>query len=384
MKSIALPVTVTLVITLFALSRQGPAQEPTASKPTEHRLEFALDRPDARFIDFGFNFVAGNGLGIDVTVPDAALRAQLDLEENCGLVITAAPEDSLGAKAGLKVHDIIIELNDQKVGETGKLSELLDATDGKSVRLRVLRQGKSLDVEATPKKPVVVNLAAENLLGRYYFNLTTAATEERYRIGVTLSGTDQALRSQLRLAEGEGLVVTDLVDGSPAAAAGVQKYDVLVVLDGKRLTTVEAINNQIQEIKDKEVELRLLRGGKELTLRIAPRKGKEPASDQQFIVWDTHNCQSCHQRGIDAAHLLMGTRLPAAHSAWTDGQRLSLFHIAPETKVPPTTEPSQGPQQQVEALKSQLAEMQKAISALEATLKSANTNKEEKREEKKE
>src|SRR5206468_5253308 len=103
-------------------------------------------------------------------------------------------------------------------------------------------------------------------------------SEESYRIGVTLSGTDEALRAQLRLAEGEGLVVTQLVPDGAAAVSGVQRLDVLIVLDGKRLTTVEAINSQIREIKDKTVELRLLRGGKELALTIAPRKTKEMTS----------------------------------------------------------------------------------------------------------
>lgn len=373
MKSALFHVTVVVAIAVFAGDLPAGADEPAATKASGRFT--VLNVPDGGkvesgqlLVDLSSTLVDGNGLGIDVSAPDATLRAQLGLEPETGLVIKSAPEESRGAKAGLKVHDIIVECNGQKIGDTEKLRDLLEAADGQSVKLRVLRQGKSLDLQATPKNPLVGRLAANRLWKDY---LGTAVLDAPYRIGVTLSGTDQALRSQLRLAEGEGLVVTEVVEGSPAATAGVQKHDVLIVLDSRRLTTVEAINSQIQEIKDKEVELRLLRGGKELALQIAPRKTQQPAADDQVItIWDTHNCQSCHQRGVDAAHLLMGTRLHAVHSAWTDGHRHALFRFTHEkSEETESDDTSQSPQQQVEALKTQIADMQKAISALEAALK---------------
>jgi S1-C subfamily serine protease len=108
-------------------------------------------------------------------------------------------------------------------------------------------------VQVTPQKPD----ASSNFRVRWAAKDLLLADAERYRIGVTLSEADDTLRTQLRLAAGEGLVVTDVVPDSAATAAGIQVNDVLTVLDGKRLTTVEAINAQVQEIKDRLVELRL-------------------------------------------------------------------------------------------------------------------------------
>src|SRR5262249_55244017 len=152
------------------------------------------------------------------------------------------------------------------------------------------------------------------------------------------------------------------------------KHDLLIMLDGKRLTTVEAINQQIQEIKEKSVELRLLRGGKEMTLQIAPRKQQEASfAADSVVLWDTESCKRCHTNPhgnatLDAHRLLAG-RLRAAHSAWTDGHALRLFIAPHEITEPVTSEPTSSPQQQIDALKSQLVEMQKALSALEAALK---------------
>src|SRR6185436_5353400 len=49
-------------------------------------------------------------------------------------------------------------------------------------------------------------------------------------------------------------------------------------LDGKRLTTVDGINAQIQELKDKTVVLKLLRSGQEVTCQIAAKKSSEPSA----------------------------------------------------------------------------------------------------------
>src|SRR5262245_14939889 len=74
-----------------------------------------------------------NGLGVDVAVPEAALKAQLNLPKGQGLTVTQVPDDSIGAKAGLKVHDVIIGVGDENVDQPTKLSELLNRADGKSV-----------------------------------------------------------------------------------------------------------------------------------------------------------------------------------------------------------------------------------------------------------
>lgn len=311
-----------------------------------------------------------NGLGVDVAVPEAALKAQLNLPEGQGLTVTQVPDDSIGAKVGLKVHDIIVEVGDQGVNEPAALSKLLDAADGKSVKLRLWRAGKQTEVEATPKKPEYARLKLSKVL-LTDLDRDVVVSAEHYRIGVTLSEADETLRQQLRLATGEGLVVTEVLDDSSAAKAGIQVHDVLTMLDAKRLTTVEVINAQIQELKDKSVELRLLRNGKEVTLQIAARKTQEAAfTDRPLVIWGSKNCSSCH---ADAAHNALGWKLGANLSAWTDGHHSKLFQYenayraqiaAAQLQVGGAT----APQQQIEVLKSQLAEMQKTLATLEQAL----------------
>lgn len=324
--------------------------------------------------DLSSSLIADNALGIDVAQPEAALRAQLGLDLGAGLVIIAAPDESLGAKAGLKVHDVLVQLNDEKVGTTDKLKQWLGENSGKSVRLKLLRAGKPQEVQVTPKKPesakVHLRWAAKDLL---------LATEERYRIGVTLSEADDTLRAQLRLASGEGLVVTEVLKDSPAAGAGVQLNDVLIVLDGKRLTTVEAINIQIQEIKDRAVEVRLLRSGKEMAVQVAPRKSTDAAAlvDRPVRLWDTQACTRCHANPwAEESHVRLAEKLGANHSVWTDGHIVRTFQVLDRDAKP--AEPTAAPQQQIEALKTQLTEMQKTLRALESSLAAPKKDEEKK------
>ena len=361
-----------------AADQDAPADASTARWIGGSSAGFAV-------LDVSSSLIAANGLGIDVAAAEPALRAQLGLPENAGLVVTAAPDESIGAKAGIKVHDVVAELGGQAVGDAAKAVELIDASADKPIKLRILRGGKMIDIEATPKKPEIAKVRWSNLVNQ---NLAhdVLAYAETYRIGVTLAEADDTLRTHLRLAAGEGLVVTEVFADSAAQAAGLAQHDVLTVLDGKRLTTVEAVNAQIQEIKERSVELRLLRGGREVAVQVAPRKSQEAAFAESVVTyWDTKNCQRCHSNPwTHEAHRGMALRLHADNSAWIDahsGKAYLYRHLLPTVvgDAPASAETANG-QAQIDALKSQLAQMQKTLAALEAVLAPAQRKAEEKKD----
>ena len=372
-------------IALLAIGLNASSQEPDKSAPVplDSKVRAAKDLADISayfsFVDVSESLIAANGLGIDVAVPEAALRTQLGLAEGKGLVVTSVPDESCGNKAGLKVHDIVLQVYGHDTGDLKTLGEMLDAVSGQPVKIKVLRGGKTMELDATPQKPELAHVRLRTYLSDAGDGLAVVA-QDAYRIGVTLAEADDTLRAHLRLAAGEGLVVTDVVAESAAAAAGILQNDVLVVLDGKRLTTVEAVNAQVQELKDKSVELRLLRGGKEVALPIAARKTQEAAFvDKPITFWDTKSCQRCHANPhVDQSHAHAAWRLNANKSVWTDGSTVRLWGHILDT-APTQTAPA-APQEQINALKLQLAEMQKTLSALEAALAPAKPDANENNE----
>jgi C-terminal processing protease CtpA/Prc len=236
------------------------------------------ESPNFARLMMAFNSVA-NPLGIEAAPLEVTLRAHLGIEEKTGLVLSSVPEGCEGAKLGLKLHDVVLKLEQQPMNEAERFNRMLQDLQGKKSRFELLRQGKPLAVELTvPKMPLAMAIDQSLSLR------LTDVRESHYRIGVTLSEADDTLRSHLKLEKGEGLVVTEVIDDSPAAKMGVKLHDVLTELDGKRLTSVDAINSQIQEIKEKSVLLKLLRSGQDVTCQIAPKKSDDLVTFLNEIV----------------------------------------------------------------------------------------------------
>ena len=93
----------------------------------------------------------------------------------------------------------------------------------------VTRSGGScaLDMVTVPQVSLAI-VSDGGLAGSFDLAIERSlGTNDRYRIGVTLSEADDTLRSHLKLAASEGLVVTEVVNDSPAAKMGVKLHDVL-------------------------------------------------------------------------------------------------------------------------------------------------------------
>ena len=69
----------------------------------------------------------------------------------------------------------------------------------------------------------------------------------------------------------EGAVVTDVVDGAPAAVAGIQAGDVVVELDGERVRSVRQLTRLVQETPaGRAVAATVLRDAGRITVTVTP------------------------------------------------------------------------------------------------------------------
>ena len=93
-------------------------------------------------------------------------------------------------------------------------------------------------------------------------------------LGVVTAPVPAALTAQLGLSEGFGLLVDEVLPESPAASAGLQKYDVLKTFNDQQLINPDQLATLVRAAgKDKEVTLTLLRKGQEqrVTAKVAER-----------------------------------------------------------------------------------------------------------------
>ncbi len=94
-------------------------------------------------------------------------------------------------------------------------------------------------------------------------------------IGVDCHPAGEALRAQLNLPEDQGLLVQQVVDESPAARAGLLKYDVLLLADDEPLSKKQDLVDAVDAAKDGELTLGLVRGGKPMQVKVKPEKRPE-------------------------------------------------------------------------------------------------------------
>jgi len=118
-------------------------------------------------------------------------------------------------------------------------------------------------------EPLSLNPQVQWLDGQGW-NVEVSGIGDGNEMGVALKSVDGAIRSQLGLPEGQGLVVLALAPDGPAARVGLSRNDVLLALDDKSLSKPSDLTDYLKAAGDKTVTIRLLRGGKTVLLSAKP------------------------------------------------------------------------------------------------------------------
>ena len=157
------------------------------------------------------------GIGISDVTPDNAKFFQMT--DASGAVVTQVDPDAPGGKAGLKVGDVVTELNGKPVTNAGELQmQVGQKRPGDTIQLGVMRDGKTTDVPVTLEAMSAANGSAN------------AGTEHgKGRWGLSLGDINSAARDQMQIPSSvHGAVVEDVQPGSPADNAGLQRGDVIM------------------------------------------------------------------------------------------------------------------------------------------------------------
>jgi serine protease Do len=178
------------------------------------------------------------GVGItDVTPENARFFHSTD---NTGAIISQVESDSPGAKAGLKVGDVVEKVNGQKVEDAGQLQVVIgQQKPGTRVTLDVMRDGKMQNIPVTLEE--MGNRNAQ----------TARSTDEhgKARWGVGIANLTPDLRDQLQLpTDVSGAVITNVEPGSPADNAGLSRGDVIVEVDRKPVKSAAELKQQLGSV----------------------------------------------------------------------------------------------------------------------------------------
>ncbi|NLS94023.1 MAG: PDZ domain-containing protein [Planctomycetaceae bacterium] len=95
-------------------------------------------------------------IGVQCGQMSPALRTQLGLEEDQGVLVEALVDDSPATKAGIERHDVLIQAGDRKLTKVQDLIDEVDAVKDGKLSVELVRKGEKKKVELTPvKRPPV-------------------------------------------------------------------------------------------------------------------------------------------------------------------------------------------------------------------------------------
>lgn len=189
---------------------------------------------------------------ITLSVPDGTTRKLLQLPEDSGLVVEAILKEEDKERLGLAVGDIILKVNDKAATSEEVVKEELKADN---IRIRIVRKGEEKDLTPKPGKK---------------------QTTKRYLLGIRLGELEPVVRTQLGLDEYVSVVVQDVTDDSAAKEGGIQVNDILLTINSKEATGAEMVQKAVQDSKGEPVELKVLRDGEELTVKVTPKLVETP------------------------------------------------------------------------------------------------------------
>jgi membrane-associated protease RseP (regulator of RpoE activity) len=111
-------------------------------------------------------------IGVSVNDVAPALRAQLKLPPNKGLLVNEVFKATPAEKAGIKINDILLSIDGTPLSEQKKLVDLVQASGGKALKVELMHEGTPRGgIEIIPERRTVrqltVSLYRPNVF-RYY------------------------------------------------------------------------------------------------------------------------------------------------------------------------------------------------------------------------
>lgn len=236
-------------------------------------------------------------LGVMLQDVTPSMAKALQMGDQTGVMISEVIDDSPAAKGGLEDGDVILEFNGKTISDNGDLTKAVRGTSpGDQVDLVVLRGGKNknLTVEVGKSEsknvwviaegdkghaPHVKHFEGENVMvfegddddfvwttGK---NMPFGMNLDRGYMGVHLDNLNEQMGEYFGVEGGKGALVTEVIEDSPAAAAGLKAGDVIVKIGESDIDSPEALHEAMAETEaEQQMAVSVIRKGQSKSLSV--------------------------------------------------------------------------------------------------------------------
>ena len=204
-------------------------------------------------------YVTRGWLGVLIQEIDHDLADSFGMSKPEGALVAQITDNSPAANAGIRVGDVIVQYNNQKVVSSSSLPPMVGRTAvGATVPVVVLRNGKPMTVQVT-----IGELERDDVAKVAKASVDKARNKLNLTVGKLNPEEKEALADDAR-----GVVVRLVGDG-PAAVAGIRPKDIILSLNNQDVTDAAQFDKLVDELPvGKAVPLLIQRDGRALFLAV--------------------------------------------------------------------------------------------------------------------
>jgi serine protease Do len=194
---------------------------------------------------------------------DADTADGLGLKEAAGVVVSMVEKGSPAERAGVKVHDVILAINDKKVKSYDAFrNEVALLAPGSRARLDLSRDGKPVELTVRLGERPAAAVQKEQ-----------PPAEPEQVLGLEVQELTRELAERFHYKVGEGVIVAAVTPGSPAADKGIRPGDLIVSVNRQEIASVDDFTAAVKQSRQRGKVLLLVKRGEISQFVTVPLEG---------------------------------------------------------------------------------------------------------------
>jgi serine protease Do len=189
-------------------------------------------------------------LGISIQNITEDIAKNINHKNKNGALVSDVFKGDPADIAGIKVGDIITEINGKPVKDTHELLLIIASLHvGEKATIKALRDGKE----------ILFKIAVAERKDKHEIALTKKAGEY---FGISVQEVTKDIAKQLEIPQDAGVIVTDIEEGSPADDVGIQPNDIIAQVNKIKITSIKQYNSEMNKATQKKGVMLLVKRGK--------------------------------------------------------------------------------------------------------------------------
>jgi Do/DeqQ family serine protease len=194
-------------------------------------------------------------LGAHLQAVTPEIAESMGLKRPTGALVASLTAGSPGARGGLKIGDLITSVDGQEVEDPNAFDyRFATKSLGGSAKVGIVRAGRE----------TAVTVALEPLPDTPHDELVISSRSPFQ--GVKVSNLSPALADDLRLDPAtDGVVITDVTDGSPAQSLGFHRGDLVLTVNNQKIGKTRDLEKATSQ-QSRVWRITIMRGGQQMSV----------------------------------------------------------------------------------------------------------------------